>query len=124
MAMRVLRWLPLAGLFILGLAVFTGAWILIFEVVNHYGFDSQVTPQYGFSSGVGPMILTAMLGSTIITGIWHSLNCHKEGCWRISRHKVKGSPWCNGHHEEARTQTTLEDKLDRLIDLLTEQARK
>lgn len=88
------------------------------------GFSSQATQNYAFVSGVGPMFLTALLGAGAIGGLLHAVNCHREGCWRIGRHKVKGTPWCNSHHEDARSVETLEDKLDRLIDLLTAQAAK
>jgi hypothetical protein len=77
---------------------------------------------YAFYSGIGPMLLTASLGSGVLVTMWHSLNCHKEGCWRVSRHKVNGSPWCNLHHEEARLQRNLESMLAELIDLLKGQA--
>lgn len=120
MGMKVLRWLPLAA--VAGLA----AWILLLpdDWRAWTGFSSQATQQYAFVSGIGPMLLTALGMSTIIAGLWHSLNCHQEGCWRISRHKVKGSPWCNRHHENARLAETLEDKLGTLIGLLTAQAAK
>jgi hypothetical protein len=88
------------------------------------GFSSQSTDNYAFVSGVGPILLTALLGSSVVAGLWHALNCHEEGCYRIGRHKVKGSPWCNSHHENARASETLEDKLDKLIALLTEQAAR
>lgn len=29
-------------------------------------------------------------------------DCHYKGCWRMGRHVVDGSPWCNKHHEKAR----------------------
>ena len=42
----------------------------------------------------------------------------------IGRHKVKGTPFCNRHHQDARPPETLEDKLDRLIGLLEQQAAR
>ena len=72
-------------------------------------------------SDAGPATVREYLVG-LLASLWHALNCHQGGCWRIGRHKVKGSPWCNSHHENARAAETLEDKLDRLIDLLTEQA--
>ena len=117
--MRLLRWAPLAA--VVGLV----AWIALLpdDWRAWAGFSSQATQQYAFVSGVGPMLLTAAGMSTIIAGLWHGLNCHEEGCWRIGRHKVRGTPWCNGHHENARTVLTLEDRLDTLIGLLTAQAK-
>lgn len=48
---------------------------------------------YAFASGPGPMILTASLGSTVIAGLWHHLNCHTAGCPRIVRHKISGGEY-------------------------------
>ena len=29
-------------------------------------------------------------------------NCHERRCWRVGRHAVDGTPWCNRHHQAAR----------------------
>lgn len=42
----------------------------------------------------------AILGGVL--GAWHKVNCHQGGCWRIGRHHVDGTPWCNHHHHAAR----------------------
>ena len=109
--MAIAIWSAWLGAFIL-------FWVLAFATVNHFGFDNQATPQYGFTSGVGPMILTAMGMSTIVTGMWHAHNCHERGCWRLGRHKVKGTPWCNAHHEKARADWTAEDLLQMILEEL------
>lgn len=31
--------------------------------------------------------------------------CHQGRCWRIGRHQVDGTPWCNRHHGAARRRT-------------------
>ena len=122
--MRMFRWLPLAAV----LAVLAGivTWVVLLpdDWRAWAGFSSQSTDNYAFVSGVGPMVLTALLGSSVLATMWHHLNCHVDGCWMIGRHKVKGTPFCNRHHQDARPPETLEDKLDRLIDLLTERAPK
>lgn len=107
-----------AGLAIALLAAFTAFWIAVFEIMNHYGFNNQATPQYGFTSGVGPMILTALGMSTLISGLWHTHNCHAEGCLRIGRHKINGTPWCNTHHHQARVTKTTDELLTELIEIL------
>ena len=119
--MRAVRWLPLAAA-LLGLV----AWIVLLpdDWRGWFGFSSQATQQYAFVSGVGPMVLTALLGSSVLATLWHSLNCHVDGRWMIGRHKVKGTPFCNRHHQDARPPETLEDKLDRLIGLLEQQAAR
>ena len=99
--MSARRWLLAAAVLpVAGLVVWLALWPDDWRAWA--GFSSQATQQYAFVSGVGPMLLTAVLGSSALATVWHSLNCHQEGCWRIGRHKVKGSPWCNTHHEQAR----------------------
>ena len=58
-------------------------------------------PNYNFWSGVGSDIgeLTIVAG---LLAIYRKHVCHEDGCWRISRHVVNGSPWCNKHHGKAR----------------------
>lgn len=98
--------------------------LVLLAVLHEHGFahalgvDTQASQQYDFVSGVGPMILTALSMTTIVSGLWSAHNCHATGCWRIGRHKVKGTPWCNHHHEQARAEDTLEDKLSTLITLM------
>jgi hypothetical protein len=53
-----------------------------------------------------------------ITGMWHHVNCHNSRCWRIGRHKISGTPWCNRHYVTARQLKTDSDRLDRVIELL------
>jgi hypothetical protein len=86
---------------------------------NWLGFSQydyfRAGTNYAFASGPGPMLLTAAGMSTIITGLWHAHNCHQDGCWRIGRHKVNGTPWCNFHHEQARLERSVEVMMDELI---------
>lgn len=88
-----------------------GFWLGSFALVHLAGGDNQVTPFYGFTSGPGPMIETAILGSTILVAMWHSLNCHEPTCWRIGKHKISGTPYCNRHQADARPQQTAEELL-------------
>lgn len=112
------KFLYLTGVFVLFTAVFIGLWIVIFEVMNHFGFNDQATPFYGFTSGPGPMVLTAMLGATVVTGMWHSLNCHEETCWRIGKHKVSGTPYCSKHQASARPHASAEELLMTIVHQL------
>ena len=34
--------------------------------------------------------------------LYRKHNCHSGGCWRIGRHVVDGTPWCDHHHQDAR----------------------
>jgi hypothetical protein len=38
----------------------------------------------------------------VIGGLWRKHNCHRRRCWRIGRHQVDGTPWCDKHHQAAR----------------------
>lgn len=90
------------GVFALAFIGMVAFWFGAFWLAQATGFNKQVTPEYGFSSGIGPMILAAFGYGTLVAGVWHGVNCHEGGCWRIGRHRVDGTPWCNVHHEKAR----------------------
>jgi hypothetical protein len=117
----VRRLLRLLTAFVVVTAVITCLCLFDRAVLHFLGWDTQQSDNYDAFSGSLPVMVTILGMSTIITGLWHGVNCHHEGCWRIGRHKVKGTPWCNRHHEDARPGETLEDKLDRLISLLLAQ---
>ena len=117
---------------LLGALVLTG--ITLWAAVAHehglahiLGIDTQQSQEYDFVSGVGPMLVTALLGGSVIVSLVHHVNCHHEGCWRIGRHKVHGTPWCNVHHAIARPErtqqeilTSIEGSLAELVTLLKE----
>lgn len=87
-----------------------------FSKIDYFTYGTN----YAFASGPGPMILTAAGMSTIIGGLWRTHNCHEDGCYRIGKHKVNGTPWCNLHHEAARHVKTVEELLTETNDLLRE----
>jgi hypothetical protein len=62
------------------------------------GVDNLSGRWYGFWSGAGSDL--AYLG--IIGTLYRKHNCHQNGCWRVGRHTVDGTPWCDRHHEQAR----------------------
>lgn len=99
---------------------FCAFWYGMFWVAQAAGFNLQSTPEYGFSSGIGPMILTAILGASVITGMWHGHNCHQDGCLRYGRHRVNGTPWCNVHHENARPYVSDNELLQQILAKLDE----
>ena len=51
----------------------------------------------GAGSDIGELALLGAVG-----GMYHKHNCHQPRCWRIGRHVVDGTPWCNLHHGPAR----------------------
>lgn len=119
-----LRWLS-----VLALAAVTVALACVYDrtVLHFFGWDGQTSDNYAAWSGSVPALFTLVGLSTIISGIWHGLNCHKPGCWRYGRHKVNGSPWCNRHHEQARPERTIEDillELSAKFDALADELRR
>ena len=58
------------------------------------GVDDLSGRWYAFWSGFG-----SDLAYVAVVGVaWHHLNCHKDGCWRIARHRQAG--YCRKHAKE------------------------
>jgi hypothetical protein len=80
----------------------------------------QGTPwEYQLWSGVLPALtVVTLVGSA--ASLYRVHNCHASRCWRLGKHKVDGTPWCNLHHEDAREQAsaTLNDVVERLDALI------
>ena len=58
-------------------------------------------PNYNFWSGSGSDLGEVAIIGGIITLV-RKHTCHEPKCYRISRHVVDGSPWCDKHHGKAR----------------------
>lgn len=73
-----------------------GHWLL-----NFFGIDNLGGYGYGFFSGIGSDLGELVLIGAVIA-VYRKHNCHVQGCWRISRHAVEGTPWvvCRKHHPE------------------------
>lgn len=116
-----LRWLAA-----IALAAFAVALASVYDraLLHFLGWDGQSSDNYAAWSGSLPALFTLVGLSTIISGIWHSLNCHEPGCLRIGKHKVSGTPWCTRHHENARPELSehelLEEISTRLLQVLEE----
>jgi hypothetical protein len=55
------------------------------------GLDVPPSSWYDFWSGVG-----SDLGElAIVAVVYHHLNCHDAGCWRVARHRLGG--FCRKH---------------------------
>jgi hypothetical protein len=68
------------------------------------GIDNEAGRWYAFWSGFGSdMSEVTLIG--LAFGAYHRHNCHQRRCWRIGRHTVGGSPWCDRHHEAARGES-------------------
>lgn len=62
------------------------------------GLDNASGPVYLFWSGFfGDLTIFAAA-----IAIYWKHTCHNPGCYRISKHVINGSPYCNKHHEAAR----------------------
>jgi hypothetical protein len=72
------------------------AWLL-----HVLGVDNEAGRWYAFWSGFGSDLSEAAIVGAVLGG-YRKHNCHARGCWRIGRHVVDGTPWCNRHHEDAR----------------------
>jgi hypothetical protein len=71
------------------------------------GVDDVSGRWYAWWSGAGSDVSElAILGAVL--GGYRKHNCHQPRCWRIGRHVVDGTPWCNRHHQAARTDTESE----------------
>lgn len=95
-------------------------------IIHLLGIDTQQSDNYDFFSGVGPVVVTGIGYTGMIAGLWHHVNCHASGCWRIGRHKVDGTPWCNAHQLSARavSKANIDEaaaKLDQLLEVSAKQ---
>jgi hypothetical protein len=69
--------------------------------LHTFGIDTTTGYWYAFWSGFGSDISELALLAGIFAW-YHKHNCHQLRCWRIGRHLVDGTPWCNHHHRAAR----------------------
>lgn len=112
-----LRWLAA-----LALAVVAIALISVYDrtALHFLGWDGQTSDNYAAWSGSVPALFTLVGLSTIISGLWSHVNCHHEGCWRLGKHKVSGSPWCGRHHGNARPERSEHELLEEISDRMAE----
>ena len=72
----------------------------------HWSGTDYGAPSYGYFepydlwSGIAGLSLAGLIYHKVRTSL-----CHERGCFRLSRHVVDGSPWCNRHHQAAREVT-------------------
>jgi hypothetical protein len=93
-----LRWLT-----VLALAALAIALICAYDrtVLHFLGWDGQTSDNYAAWSGSVPALFTLVGMSTLITGLWHGLNCRMNGCMRIGHYKdSRGIKWCWRHHPD------------------------
>lgn len=69
------------------------------SILDFFGVIDEGGKGYGFFSGVGSDIgELAIIGGLI--SIYRKHTCHIDGCWRIAKHPVEGTPYvaCRKHH--------------------------
>ena len=75
-----------------------------------YPIPAGTSAMYQLWSGFIPALaVLTLIGS--VAGLYHLHNCHHDHCWRIGKHKVSGTPWCNRHHASARPERGTDDLL-------------
>lgn len=111
--------------FVFWTVLLAAVWSLIYHwLAWRFGMGIWPVPTgtpwtYQFLSGFVPA-LTAVSLVSLIAGAWHHVNCHADGCWRIGKHKVEGTPWCSRHEVEARANTRQQVTLDAISEQLAE----
>lgn len=100
---RAAKWAPVIGLVLLAVFWRLGVqhWLTV-----HTGSENTPgsPPNYNFFSGSGSDISELAIVGAVVGG-YRKHNCHQSRCWRIGRHVVDGTPWCDRHHEAARTES-------------------
>lgn len=73
----------------------------------HLGVANIPASQAWSNAWGGPISdlgLVAIVGGMIANYRKHV--CHSDGCHRIGKHTVDGTPWCNKHHTAARDKVS------------------
>jgi len=106
------------------LAVFTALTIALIIVAVTHPFGTrfalgiwpvpQGTPwTYQLESGFIPALtVLTLLGA--VTSMWHVHNCHMDGCWRLGKHRINGTPWCGKHQHLARPERSEREILEEI----------
>lgn len=116
---------------VLAAAVWSGfahPWGWAFAIGVHPYPGPQTPWTYQLFSGFLPALtVVSLLGA--VSSLWHLKNCHEDGCWRIGKHVVNGSPWCNRHVAKVTPERTeneillsMEASLIQLVVLLKTRA--
>lgn len=100
---RAAKWLPIVAL---ALVIVFWRYGVQHWLTVHTGSSNTpgTPPNYNFFSGAGSDLSELAIVGAVL-GAYRKHNCHADGCWRIGRHVVTGTPWCDRHHEQARTES-------------------
>lgn len=119
-----------AGIALVAAVAGIAAWSIAFHPwawlyglgVHPYPASSGTPWTYQLWSGFMPALTVLTLFGSVLS-LWRLHNCHHEGCWRLGKHKIDGTPWCSRHQERIRLTETVDlaavaGRLDRIIALL------
>jgi hypothetical protein len=79
-----------------------------------YPVPSGTSAMYQLWSGLVPALTVLTLFGAVV-GMYHVHNCHMDGCWRIGKHRVAGTPWCSRHLGQARPSVSTEELLTQIL---------
>lgn len=112
------KWLllPLAALAAWSAVTHPWGWLYALGV-HPYPASSSTPWTYQMWSGIVPALTVLTLFGSL-GAAWHLHNCHQDGCWRLGKHRVSGTPWCSRHFTLAVPERTDSDRLEEMISLL------
>jgi hypothetical protein len=116
--MRISRLVLPALLALLGLAVWSAVahpWAWLYAIgLQPYPASSGTPWTYRLRSGFMPALtVLTLLGS--VTALYHLHQCTYQGCWRLGKHRINGTPWGRRHQDSAGRQATVEQLLVTLL---------
>lgn len=95
-------------------SLYAHPWGWLYGIGVHPYPGPQTPWTYQMLSGFVPALAVLTLLSAV-GGMWRSVNCHESRCWRLGRHKVHGTPWCDRHQESARPELTENEILQQIL---------
>lgn len=73
--------------------------------------------EYQMWSGIIPALtILTLFGS--LGAAYHVHNCHADGCLRLGKHRVGGTPWCSKHYASVKPQRSEAEILEAIEALL------
>jgi hypothetical protein len=69
---------------------------------------------YQLESGFVPA-LTVLTLLSAVASLYHVHNCANETCWRLGKHRVNGSPYCNRHKDSVTPVASVEELLGQIL---------
>src|SRR5215469_10583179 len=119
--MRIRRLVLPALVVLLGLTIWSAIahpWAWLYAIGLHPYPASSGTPwTYQLWSGFMPALTVLTLLGSVAT-LYHLHKCHHDGCWRLGKHRISGTPWCTRHMDSAAPRVTVEQLLETVVGRL------